>query len=55
MNNRWKAVLVLVLLVLMSAFGLKELATGSSANPTDLPSLVANGSGPPPPPPWEKK
>jgi hypothetical protein len=48
MNNRWKVVVALVLLVLMSAIGLRGLATSTSAS--DAPVVVAHGGGPVPPP-----
>ncbi len=48
--NRWTVVVALVLLVLMSAIGVRNLAT--SASVSDAPVVMAHGGGPPPPPPW---
>ena len=45
--NKWLTVVVLVLLVLASAMGLRNLATGKTG-----PVVLANGSGPIPPSPW---
>ena len=50
MNNKTKAVIALVLLVLVSAIGLRNLAT--SAQASDTPVNMAIG-GPVPPPPWK--
>jgi hypothetical protein len=50
MNDRMKVVVALVLLVLLSAVGLKNLAT---AQASDAPIVVAHGGGPVPPPPWQ--
>jgi len=48
--NRWTVVIALVLLVLVSAIGVRNLAMTASAG--DAPTIMANGGGPPPPPPW---
>jgi len=48
--NRWTVVVALVLLVLVSAIGIRNLAT--SASGSDTPVMMANGGGPPPPP-WK--
>jgi hypothetical protein len=50
-NNRWKVTVTLVLLVLVSAIGLSNLAAKSA--PSDVPTIVAHGGGPVPPPPWK--
>lgn len=50
MNNKTKAVIALVLLVLVSAIGLRDLAT---THASDAPVNVAIGGGPVPPPPWK--
>ena len=50
--NRWTVVVALVLLVLLSAIGVRNLAMTASADAA--PIMMANGSGPPPPPPpWQ--
>jgi len=49
--NRWTVVVALVLLVLISAIGVRNLAMTASAG--DAPTIMANGGGPPPPPPWK--
>jgi hypothetical protein len=49
--NRWTVVVALVLLVLMSAIGVRNLAMTASANAG--PIMMAHGAGPPPPPPWQ--
>ena len=48
--KRWTVVVALVLLVLISAIGVRNLAMTASANATPM---MANGAGPPPPPPWQ--
>ena len=50
--NRWTVVIALVLLVLVSAIGVRNLATASA---NGAPIEMANGGGPvpPPPPPWQ--
>ncbi len=45
--NKWLAVVVLVLIVLAGAMGLRNLATARAS-----PVAVANGGGPVPPAPW---
>jgi hypothetical protein len=50
-NNKWKVVVAVVLLVLISAVGIRNLAMTVVAS--DAPVLVADGGGPPPPPPWK--
>ena len=45
--NRWVTVVVLVMLVLAGAMGLRNLATAKAPA-----VLTANGSGPIPPSPW---
>ncbi len=47
--NRWTVVIALVLLVLVSAIGVRNLAMTASAGAA--PTIMANGGGPPPPPP----
>ncbi len=44
---KWLTVVVLVLLVLAGAMGLRNLATAHAG-----PVMVANGAGPVPPTPW---
>ncbi len=46
--KKWAVVVVLVLLVLASAMGLRNLTSVRGSAPV----LVANGSGPIPPDPW---
>lgn len=46
--NRWLAVVVIVLLVLASAVGLRNVVNAKGQTPV----VMANGSGPIPPTPW---
>ena len=46
--NRWLSVVVVVMLVLAGAVGLRNIASVNSAAPV----LTANGTGPVPPSPW---
>jgi len=45
--NKWLVVVVLVLIVLAGAMGLRNVTTARAA-----PVAMANGSGPVPPVPW---
>ncbi len=45
---KWLTVVVLVLLVLAGAMGLRNLATANASGPV----VLANGTGPIPPSPW---
>lgn len=48
--NRWLTVVVVALLVLVGAMGLK---TAVVADSSDAPIVTANGHGPVPPTPWK--
>ncbi len=50
--NRWLTVVLLVLLVLVAAMGLRNATL--SANPNAGPVMVAEGGGPVPPTPWKE-